>query len=32
MNRPDTIGVVGLWHLGSVVAACWAELGHRVIR
>lgn len=31
MNRPETICVVGLWHLGPVVAACWAELGYHVI-
>lgn len=31
MIRPEEICVVGLWHLGSVLAACWAELGHRVI-
>lgn len=31
MRPPETICVVGLGHLGSVVAACWAELGHRVI-
>src|SRR2546422_3569294 len=24
------IGVVGLWHLGCTIAACWAELGHVV--
>lgn len=30
MARPERIAVVGLWHLGSVVAASWAELGHRV--
>lgn len=24
------IGVVGLWHLGCVISACWAKLGHRV--
>ena len=30
MSSPERIAVVGLWHLGSVVAACWAELGHRV--
>ena len=24
------IGVVGLWHLGSTIAACWAKLGYRV--
>jgi UDPglucose 6-dehydrogenase len=27
----EPICVVGLWHLGCVVAACWAELGHRVV-
>lgn len=31
MNSPERICVVGLWHLGSVLAACWAELGHSVI-
>lgn len=31
VNRPETICVVGLWHLGSVVTACWAELGYNVI-
>src|SRR5438552_14035281 len=31
MDRPETICVVGLWHLGSVVAGCWADLGHRVM-
>lgn len=31
MTRPERISVVGLWHLGSVLAASWAELGHRVI-
>lgn len=30
MGRPETLCVIGLWHLGSVVAACWADLGHRV--
>jgi len=25
-----TIGVVGLWHLGCTIAACWAKLGHTV--
>src|SRR2546422_4239630 len=24
------IGVVGLWHLGCTIAACWAELGYVV--
>jgi len=31
MSQPETICVLGLWHLGCVVSACWAELGHRVI-
>src|SRR6267143_3057948 len=31
MRPPERICVVGLWHLGCVVAACWAELGHQVI-
>lgn len=31
MQPTMTIGVVGLWHLGSVIAASWATLGHRVI-
>jgi UDPglucose 6-dehydrogenase len=26
-----TIGVVGLWHLGCVLTACWLKLGRRVI-
>lgn len=25
------IGVVGLWHLGCTLSACWAKLGHSVI-
>jgi UDPglucose 6-dehydrogenase len=25
------VGVVGLWHLGCTVAACWAKLGHSVV-
>ncbi len=29
MSAP--IGVIGLWHLGSVTAACLAEAGHEVI-
>jgi UDPglucose 6-dehydrogenase len=28
---PGPIGVVGLWHLGSVTAACLAEAGYEVI-
>lgn len=31
MRQPETICVVGLWHLGSVIASCWAALGYRVI-
>src|SRR5438876_3864066 len=31
MNTPKTISVIGLWHLGSVVAGCWAEMGYTVI-
>jgi UDPglucose 6-dehydrogenase len=27
----EPICVIGLWHLGCVVAASWAELGHRVV-
>jgi UDPglucose 6-dehydrogenase len=30
-NRPDPIAVVGLWHLGSVIAACLADAGNDVI-
>lgn len=26
-REPPVIGVVGLWHLGCTIAACWAELG-----
>jgi len=26
-----TLGVIGLWHLGSTIAASWAELGYHVI-
>jgi UDPglucose 6-dehydrogenase len=29
--RGDPLGVVGLWHLGSVTAACLADAGHSVI-
>src|SRR2546425_5386292 len=31
MDRAETICVTGLWHLGSVMAGCWADVGHRVI-
>lgn len=30
MSAP-VIGVVGLWHLGTVIAAAWARLGHSVV-
>jgi UDPglucose 6-dehydrogenase len=30
-NRGEPIGVVGLWHLGSVTAACAADAGNHVI-
>ncbi len=29
--RAQPIGVVGLWHLGSVTAACLADAGHDVV-
>jgi UDPglucose 6-dehydrogenase len=29
--RPLTVCVLGLWHLGSVTAACLAAAGHRVV-
>jgi len=29
-NTQMPIGVVGLWHLGCTIAACWAKHGHRV--
>ena len=31
VSQPRTIGVLGLWHLGSVTAACLAEAGYEVI-
>src|SRR5205809_4740255 len=31
MDAAETICVTGLWHLGSVLAGCWADVGHRVI-
>jgi UDPglucose 6-dehydrogenase len=31
VNRGEPIGVVGLWHLGSVTAACLADAGNHVI-
>jgi UDPglucose 6-dehydrogenase len=30
-SDPATIGVLGLWHLGSVTAACLAEAGYDVL-
>jgi UDPglucose 6-dehydrogenase len=30
-NKHSQIGVVGLWHLGCVTAACLSSLGHKVI-
>ena len=30
-NRSEPIAVVGLWHLGSVIAACLADAGNDVI-
>ncbi len=30
-RKPLTIGVIGLWHLGTVYAVALAELGHTVI-
>ena len=31
VNQSGAVGVVGLWHLGSVTAACLAEAGNEVI-
>jgi UDPglucose 6-dehydrogenase len=31
LDRAEPIGVVGLWHLGSVTAACLADAGNDVI-
>ncbi len=31
VNRGEPIGVVGLWHLGSVTAACVANAGNHVV-
>jgi UDPglucose 6-dehydrogenase len=30
-KRPLEVAVIGLWHLGSVAAACLTKLGHRVV-
>lgn len=29
-NSKPIVGVVGLWHLGCTISACWATLGHSV--
>jgi UDPglucose 6-dehydrogenase len=31
VSSSESICVVGLWHLGSVLSACWAEAGHQVV-
>jgi UDPglucose 6-dehydrogenase len=31
VSRTEPIGVIGLWHLGSVTAACLADVGNHVI-
>jgi len=31
LDRSEPIGVIGLWHLGCVTAACLAQAGHHVI-
>jgi UDPglucose 6-dehydrogenase len=30
-SNPETVAVLGLWHLGSVYSACFAKLGFNVI-
>ena len=30
-SQREPVGVVGLWHLGSVTAACLAEVGYDVL-
>ena len=30
-NKLNKIGVIGLWHLGSVISSCWASKGLKVI-
>ncbi len=29
--KKSRIGIVGLWHLGCTLSACWAGLGHEVV-
>ena len=31
MSKSEKIGIVGLWHLGSVLCAAWSKLGYDVI-
>ena len=31
VGKSNQIGVVGLWHLGSVLCASWSKLGYKVI-
>ena len=31
MKKSNKIGVIGLWHLGSVLCASWAKLGFNVV-
>jgi UDPglucose 6-dehydrogenase len=31
INKNYSIGVLGLWHLGSVVSACWSSMGFKTI-
>lgn len=31
MQRNNNVGVIGIWHLGSVVSACLADLGYFVV-
>lgn len=30
-THQPVVGVVGLWHLGCTITACWAKLGHSVM-
>ena len=30
-NSIFKIGVIGLWHLGSVISACWASKGFKIL-
>ena len=31
MSKSEKIGIVGLWHLGTVLCAAWSKLGYKVI-